>query len=292
MISVKIPATTTNYGPGFDCLGMALTVYNEIDITPSEGLQIMVDDPSIPTDRSNLIYQAMERAYERTEQNIPGVRIVQRNAIPLARGMGSSAACIVGGITAANALMGNALSFEDVLQLATEMDGHPDNVLPALVGGLCAASMEGKTVVYNKLAPHEKYAFLLIIPDYELPTKEARKVLPASYSRSDSVSAVGRAVLMTTSLLNGESQNLKLASQDILHQPYRKKLMKGFDHAVERAYYLGAHGVYLSGAGSTIAAIVSGDVDFMMKQLKKDLPEGWKILLTHCDHEGVQIKQS
>lgn len=291
-IKIKIPATTTNLGSGFDCLGLALNLYNEIEVRKHHCLEINLDEKDIghiPTDNRNLIVQAMQKTFDTQGILMPNVWIKQTNRIPMTRGLGSSAACIVGGIIAANRLMDDPLSIADMLKIAVAMDGHPDNVVPAFTGGLIVAVMDEDAVKYTQLNVHHKYRFIFIVPNYELSTKKARSVLPNHYSQSDTVSAIGHAALMAVSLQSGDAHNLQLACDDTLHQPYRLPLMNTFEDIRQKVYDLGADGVFLSGAGPTIGVVMSTSTDQMMLALREFLPKGYAIIQANVTANGARI---
>lgn len=294
IFKVKIPATTTNLGPGFDCLGMSIEMYNYITVEKSDQFKIVVPDcdkDMIPTDKSNLIVQAMQKVYDYAKVDFISVKITQENNIPFARGLGSSAACIVGGILAANKLLNNKLSFDEMLSIAVSMDGHPDNVLPVFTGGLTAATIHDDKTDFVVMMPHNKFKFAFIIPDFHLKTSDARKVLPNEYSSHDAVHSVGKAVVLTTSLVNGLENNLKSSCDDLLHQPYRKDLIPNFDTIKNAAYNFGAHAFYLSGAGPTMACILSGDTNEFDMQMSKYLKSigDYKIFISPASKNGAEI---
>jgi len=273
---------------------MSIELYNHITVEKSDELEIIIPDKDkgiIPTDSSNLIVQAMKKTFNYAQKDFIPVKLTQENNIPFARGLGSSAACIVGGILIANKLMDNILSFEDMLSIAVSMDGHPDNVLPAFTGGLTAATMHDGKVDYVELMPHNKFRFAFIIPDFHLKTSDARKVLPKEYSSHDAVHSVGKAVVLTTSLVNGLENNLKSACDDLLHQPYRKSLIPHFDNIEEKAYTFGAHAFYLSGAGPTMACIISGDEDKFTAQMSEYLKTigNYNIFASSASKQGAEV---
>jgi len=294
IFKVKIPATTTNLGPGFDCLGMSVELYNYIIVEKSEKLEIVVpncDRDIIPIDSTNLIVQAMQRVYDFAKADFIPVKITQENNIPFARGLGSSAACIVGGILAANKLINNKLSLDEMINIAVSMEGHPDNVLPAFIGGLVAANMHDSLVDYVQMMPHNKFKFVFIIPDFHLKTSDARKVLPKEYSSYDALHSVGKAVVLTTSLVNGIEDNLKSACDDLLHQPYRKSLIPHFDDIKDKAYDFGAYAFFLSGAGPTMACIISQNEDNFISLMSDYLKTlgSYKIFLSPASCQGAKI---
>ena len=294
IFKVKIPATTTNLGPGFDCLGMSIELYNYITVEKSSKLEIILPDEDkgiIPTDKTNLIVQAMQKAFDFAQHDFIPAKLTQENNIPFARGLGSSAACIVGGIIIANKLMNDKLSLDDMIKIAVSMDGHPDNVLPAFVGGLTAASMHDGIVDYVPLTPDSKFNFVFLIPDFHLKTSDSRKVLPKEYSSSDAVHSIGNAVVLTTSLVNGLEKNLKAACEDLIHQPYRKKLIPHFDDIKEKAYEFGADAFYLSGAGPSLACIVSGNLDVFISKMTDYLKTlgDYQIITSPTSKYGAEV---
>ena len=188
MIRIDVPATSANLGSGFDSLGIALTMQNRVWMEESDTLEIRcTDGVKVPTDESNLIFWAAQHLYEICGKKLPGLKIIQENNIPMARGLGSSSACIVAGILGANRFMGNPLSHSDLINLAAQIEGHPDNTSPALSGGLVASAMEGKRVYSVSVPVSEKIRFAVMIPPFELKTEEARAALPKTYSREDAV---------------------------------------------------------------------------------------------------------
>lgn len=296
MIRVKVPATTTNLGPGFDCLGLALNIYNIIEVEEKiEGLEICVPEEQkdeIPQDDSNLVYVAMKKVFNRVGYPAKGLRINLINNIPLTRGLGSSAACIVGGLTAANELTGRLLSKCEIMKMAVEMDGHPDNVLPALEGGMVIACLDGDRVVKFRFDPPKNIKFALIIPDFYLSTKKARKIIPETLTVKDAVFNISRTALVTAAFLTGNLENLYVGMQDRIHQPYRKGLIPNWDEITSQAMALGAKGVFLSGAGPTIIAVLDKDYQRFqreMQQIVDRLNGRWTVEIADICSRGVQV---
>lgn len=297
MIEIKVPATSANLGSGFDALGIALTIYNTVYLEESDHLDIKsLDSVNVPTNENNLVYSTAKRIYEICGKPFSGLKIRQISNIPMARGLGSSSACLVAGLLGANALLGNPLSKEDIINLAAALEGHPDNTTPAILGGLVTCAMdEGK--VYSVSVPVDSHVrFVAMIPKDTLPTSHARSVLPDSVSRADAVYNLSRAALMTSSLFSGRFENLKIATQDRLHQPYRMGLIKGSDAAFRIARELGAYGVYISGAGSTIMAIIDNkNTDFLEQaalQLKKNGIFDWSLIQLETDLVGAVVSNN
>lgn len=258
-VRVRVPATTANMGPGFDCLGMALSLYNEIEMSLSpQDCLIQVEGEGagdIPRDQRNIVWCAARRVFQEVGQEVPGLSIKLINGIPTSRGLGSSAAAIVGGLLAANELTGQKLDQERLLALATEMEGHPDNVAPALLGGIVISVAQGGAVHYLRIQPPQDLTTVVAIPDFHLSTSAARKVLPQSVPLKDAVFNLSRAALLVGALCEGRFDLLTVASQDVLHQPYRAKLIPGMEQVIQAAGEAGALSVTLSGAGPTVIAL-------------------------------------
>lgn len=296
MISVKVPATSANLGPGFDCMGFALQVYNSIDVQEiSSGLEINISDDTakfLPKDEKNLVYQSMVKIFEKVGYYPKGLKINMENKIPVTRGLGSSSACVVGGLFAANALSGSQLRKEELIRIAAQIEGHPDNSTPAILGGMVVAVQDKEDVHYVRTALSETLEFGVFIPNFTLATKKARKILPDTIPHSDGVFNAGRAALMAASLITGNLKNIPLAVEDKLHQPYREKFIPGMKEIFEISRKNGAKGVFLSGAGPTLIAILDKNYqDFKIevsKQLKQKVPH-WTVDMISPDNEGVKI---
>ena len=257
MHQVRVPATTANLGPGFDALGLALNLYNTVTVSPSHAFSLTVKGEGkekLPQDESSLLIEAAQAVFEKADYHPGALCWVQENFIPLQSGLGSSAATIVAGLKLANALLPAPLSTEEIHRLAVEIEKHPDNVTPAVFGGLTVSyhTEEGPCAVKAGIPPGLHLA--LAVPDFSLATVEARNALPESVSREDAVFNLGRASLLVTSLMNGNGELLRWACEDRLHQPYRARLIPGFQDVMEAALEAGAQGCALSGAGPTVAA--------------------------------------
>ncbi len=260
-VTVSVPATTANIGPGFDCLGVALTLYNRVtfSLTGTSSLEITITgDEADRVERSdrNLIYQAFAKFYQHLNQPVPGVKLEIQLGVPLARGLGSSATAIVAGLVGANALADFPLSRAMVMDLAIAMEGHPDNVVPALLGGCQLAATAGdSTWSICEIPWHGSIAAIVAIPDFELSTAEARRVLPQDYSRADAIFNTAHLGLLVRGLETGNPAWLKAALQDRIHQPYRQTLIAGYEAVQTSAIAAGAYGLVISGAGPTLLAL-------------------------------------
>jgi homoserine kinase len=277
-ITVTVPATTANLGPGFDCIGAALSLYNRfqfsrLEPSATEKLKITVtgqEAAKVKTDESNLAYVAFVTLYDRLKQSPPPVAIHIDMQVPLARGLGSSATAIVGGLMGANQLAGAPLSQVEVMQLAIELEGHPDNVVPALLGGcrLAASNTPGGSWEICDIPWHPDIVSVVAIPDFELSTAEARQVLPTDYSRADAIFNAAHLGLLVRALATGDRDWLRCALQDKIHQPYRRSLIKGYEAVQEAALNAGACGMVISGAGPTLLALTDvTNVDAVVREM-------------------------
>ncbi|MDY4167227.1 MULTISPECIES: homoserine kinase [Eubacteriales] len=259
-VKILVPATSANVGAGFDALGLALSLHNTVTMEEWDKLDIMASDGSlVPTGTSNLIYRSAKAVYEQLGKPIKGLRIRQENPIPMARGLGSSSACIVAGILGANALLGNPLTKRQMLTLATSIEGHPDNVAPAMLGGFVSSVFDEGQVFTARKEINEELAFAAFIPNFKLLTEKARAALPKTVDRRDAVYNLSRAALATAAFCDGDYELLRVATKDALHQQYRLPLIPGGERVFEIAWDLGAYAVYISGAGPTIMAVVHRD---------------------------------
>lgn len=268
-IKVRVPATSGNLGPGFDALGIALALYNRIELfcekksgskkDHKDLLTIEIEGEgkdSLPQDESNAVWQAIKQVLKVKAFPIQSFYFYLKlvNKIPLARGLGSSAAARVGGILAGNGLLKNFLNQREILNLAAFMEGHPDNAAPALLGGLVASSFDQREVQFIKLNPPRELCAIVCVPEFELSTDKARRILPNHVSREDAVFNLQRIALFLASFSTKKFGCLKEAMRDRLHQDYRKKLIPGFEQALKEGYGSGALGIALSGAGPSVLA--------------------------------------
>ena len=277
-ITVRAPATTANMGPGFDSLGMALEVFNTISIERTDQFAIRITGNGageLSMGPDNMVYRGIAAVYEAQDKVPPHLTISCHNEIPLRRGLGSSAAAISGGMVAANLLLGQPLPLEKLLRLADAIEGHPDNVAPALFGGCQVVIREGDSLVSVPCPVDEKFKAVLLVPNVEIPTDEARAVMPRQIPMQDAVHNIGRAALLALALSRGDSKHLALATQDVLHQPYRSPLFPPMTGIFDAALKAGACGVFLSGSGSTILALTeSGPEDIAEAMLNEVTRQG------------------
>lgn len=288
-VSVKVPATSANLGPGFDCMGLALPLYNTITVEetvlPGTGVEINVISESeavsamslehIPLDENSLAYKAIELLYNSIGQTPGELKITIRSQIPVARGLGSSSSVVVGALIAANELLGRPADEAAILSIACELEGHPDNITPAIIGGLVIASQEDDgSVVYRKLSWPEEWAITVCIPDFELSTDIARSVLPAEVPMKDAIFNTKRLGMFIHAINTKDSELMKLALQDRLHQPYRIKLIQGLEDIMDNLRHIeDVLGCVISGAGSSILVISEKN---NLDKIKSIIKETWE----------------
>ncbi len=269
MIRVQVPATTANLGPGFDCLGMALELHNIIEIIPtSRSFSIEVSGEGaadIPRDENNLAFQAARRVFQQAGCSMGGLKLRLSNQIPVARGLGSSTSAVVGGIIAANLLTGGRLSVKEMISLASSIEGHPDNVAPAVLGGIVVSVLSDGEVKYLKIEPPQGLKGVVAVPDFVLTTKTSREVIPSQVSFQDAVFNVGRAALLVAALQQGDLGLLSVAMEDRLHQSFRSSLIPGLKKVIAAAKLAGARGVTLSGAGPTVIAFADANLELIAR---------------------------
>lgn len=293
MIKVRVPATSANIGPGFDCLGLAVNLYNYFSFEiEGDTLEFEGCNPEYMNE-NNLIYQSYKYACERLGFDIPkGLRIVIDNNIPISRGLGSSATCIVGGIMGAAYTNDYPISKFQLLELATEIEGHPDNVAPAIYGGFTISIMDDEKIHYTSINTSDDLRFCALVPDFMLSTKESRGVLPSNISYGDGIHNIGRVAMLIGALANGDHDLLSVACEDKLHQPYRGPLVNDYETVISICKNCGTKAVFLSGAGPTIMNIITKkDANFSTKIHEKlnILDDEWSIYELEVDRLGAVV---
>lgn len=294
-VTVSVPATTANIGVGFDCLGAALTMTNEFQFVVVDSdtkLKIIVEGEEshkVGLGDSNLIYRSLVQFYQHIQQTPPHLEITIKLGVPLSRGLGSSATAIVGGLLGANNLAGNPLSQAEIMQMAIAIEGHPDNVVPALLGN-CLLSVEdcGDWQI-TPIPWHQDIIPIVAIPNFELSTREAREVLPTEYSRADAIFNISRMGLLIRALETNNPAWLKTALADKLHQPYRQKLITGYQEVEQAALAAGAYGMVISGAGPTLLALANPE---RVEQVVKSMLEAWNSLGIESQVRSLAINPS
>ena len=296
-VSVKVPATSANLGPGFDCLGMALDIWNTVHVeVGSSGFAIRGEgQESLRRGRSNLVYRAFRLPFLESGQEIPEASISCENQVPLGRGLGSSSAAAVGGLVAGNEVCGRPLTQEQLLELASRIEGHPDNVAPALLGGCQVVVRDNDRLVTSSVPMRGEVWAVVFIPDVAMPTKQARSLLPAKVSRRDAVYNIGRVGLLVKAFATGDFTHLAVATDDRLHQPARQKMFPAMKNIFRAALDAGALGVFLSGAGSSVLALASGkemSIGYEMAEAASKSGVGGTVKITRPTDLGAHVVAS
>ncbi len=298
-VIIRVPATTANLGAGFDCIGAALRLYNQFKFSAAAEMTIVASGPEagrVDKSAANLAYQAFVKLFDHLQQPVPPVKIELELGVPLARGLGSSATAIVGGLLGANVWAGSTCSPTTVMQLAIEMEGHPDNVVPAIMGGCRLAATRGDAWEICDINWHPDVVPVIAIPNFELSTAEARQVLPSSYSRADAVFNIAHLGMMLRGLETGNANWLQTGLADRIHQPYRQALITGYAEVEQAAIAAGAHGLVISGAGPTLLALATPEraaaVATAMREAWTQLGIQPEVQALAIDRQGAQILKS
>ncbi len=302
-VSVKVPATSANLGPGFDCLGLALPIYNTITIEetvlPGTGVEINlisekenIDDiifDNVPKDENSIIYKAVEMLYNSIGQEPSELKINVQSQIPITRGLGSSASVVVGGLLAANKLLGSPADTTALLSIATEVEGHPDNVAPAILGGFVLSSQEDDgSILTEKLIWPDEWDITVCIPEFELSTNISRSVLPENVPMSDAVYNAKHLAMLIQAVNTKNVKLMKNALKDKLHQPYREKLIPGMKEIIEAFRHEdGIIGTVLSGAGPSML-VISHKYD--LDKIKSTVRDIWESLSIKSDIRTLKIE--
>lgn len=291
MIRVRVPATSANMGPGFDTLGIAFNLYNEFEFSEEGTTNEFYGFKKEFSNEENIVYKAMITCFEKCKYNPKGLKIsLLKEDIPISRGLGSSSTCIVAGLLGANNIMGNPLSIDELFKIGVEIEGHPDNIAPAFFGGMVVSVLEDGEAVYNKINVKDGLSFIAIIPDFELSTSTARKVLPKEVNFNDAIYNISRVSLMISALVSGKFDLLKYGCKDTLHEKYRSPLIKNYDLVYNKCIYLGALSCFLSGAGPTIMVLIKNDEKEIIDKIKDFLKdEGilWQVKELTIDKLGA-----
>ena len=289
-VTIRVPATTANLGPGFDAFGCALNLYTDVTFEETEsGLEITGCDEAY-SGPDNMAYTAYCAVLASLSEEIRGVKIHIESQIPICRGLGSSAALLVAGAMGANVLRGSKLSTQGLLNITNAMEGHPDNLAPAFYGGLTASMVDNGLPVTVNFPLHKDWEFLALVPDFDLPTPLARSVLPKDVSRADAIYNIAHGALVLKALELGDEKLLRTAMQDKLHQNYRRSLIQDYD-AIEALVRTTGAAFCLSGAGPTLLCITLDEK--LDEKLQKKLPgvtkANWQLLPLHIDFQGARI---
>ncbi len=285
MITIKTPATSANVGPGFDCFGLALSLYNtfEVELSSSNTLENVEERFN---NEDNLFLKAYQKGCQAIGVN-DSIHVTFHTEIPVSRGLGSSSSLIVGGLYAASTLHDNALSKDQIFQLASELEGHPDNVAPCIYGGFTASLSANDKFLTQSIPLDSSWKYTIFIPDFEVSTQKARSILPASYPRSIVTKNTSHAALLLEALRNGDLSLLKIVSEDFIHEPYRKELIHEFDSIKSYLQDLGAF--LISGSGSTCILISKQQLNTEQKEKIQSFKHHWQIKELDIAEKGVVI---
>ncbi len=289
-VTIRVPATTANLGPGFDAFGCALKLYTDVTFEETEsGLEITGCDEEF-SGPDNLAYVSYCAVLASLSEEVKGVKIHIDAQIPICRGLGSSAALLVAGAMGANVLRGNRLSTQGLLNITNAMEGHPDNLAPAFFGGLTASMVDNGLPVAVNFPLHPDWEFLALVPDFDMPTTKARAILPEQVSRADAIYNIAHGALVLKALELGDEKLLRNAMQDRLHQPYRKGMVGDYEAIESFARTVGA-AFCLSGAGPTLLCITRDKTlkDKLAKKLPGITQHNWEIMPLHVEFEGAKV---
>ncbi|MBQ6053613.1 MAG: homoserine kinase [Clostridia bacterium] len=306
MFTVRVPATSANIGPCFDTAGLALTLYNETEVFDKNDIEanprplIEVNciieesiraNQIIPDDETNLVWQTVNLFCEKVGVPVPFFAIRQTDAIPLTRGLGSSAACVVAGLMIANELTKSGIPKDELINMSVEIEGHPDNVAPAFLGGMVVGASDGKRFEHVRIDVSDELEFFAVIPDFPLSTEDARAVLPRAYTKEQAVFNCSRVALLVSAMMSGNFGALSVAMQDEIHQPYRKILIPGMESIIRHSVEFGAYGAYLSGAGPTIMVVApkGSDIKPRLEKLVSEFNHFWFVLPLGVDKNGAEV---
>jgi homoserine kinase len=293
MIEMRIPATTANLGPGFDSLGAAVSLYAHVSFADSDKPLEINGCSEKYCNSDNLIYTSYLKTFEMYGKPPQNVKIGIKSDIPTSRGLGSSAACVVAGVAGALNAMGMEIDKKLLLDISTKIEGHPDNVAPAIYGGLTASMKHGDQVFTRQFKLHKSINFYAFIPDFKLSTLDARGVLPKQVDFKDAVFNISRVPLLLRGLEENDKELIGTSMQDMLHQPYRKGLIPGYESIEEACNENDCHAVYLSGAGPTIMCLSDQDgIEARLAQVLSKLKQRWSIRKLTIDNEGIKILRS
>lgn len=295
MIRVRVPATSANLGPGFDSLGISLSIYNEYEFSLQDNKGLFFEGVEEEfKNENNIIFMAIKKVFNKYNFKFNGLKIkIIKQDIPISRGLGSSSSCIVAGLIGAFALMNKEINKDEILSLAVNIEGHPDNVCPAIFGGLVSTIMvDNKKPLYNCVDVKDGIKFIALIPRFKLSTEKARAILPKEVPFRDCVYNIGRVALLISCFSNGNYALLKEATKDRIHEQFRSRLIDNFDKVYNKALEFGAFSCFLSGAGPTLMAIIDKeDVNFVNKFTKFICKENinWDIKELTIDEYGAKI---
>jgi len=275
VVKLKVPGSSANLGPGFDCMALALNIYADIEMSLSDSISISVKgegEKDIPLDENNIMVKVAEHLFRHVGKPFNGIKIKVKNDIPQSRGLGSSSAAIVGSLYGTNELLGRPLTRDELFNMASHLEGHPDNVAAAIYGGFTLAWKENADAKALSFAPPMNLKVVLGIPNFDVYTIRARNILPAVWPKEDVVFSLSRACLLTVAMVSKKYDLITTACQDRLHEPYRGQLIPGYSEIRQQLLKDGALGVAISGSGPTILAFATKNVD----KIRKTMVDGFK----------------
>lgn len=286
MLRIKVPATSANLGPGFDTFGLALNLFNIFYVEKAEEVLLENVEEEFRNENNTFVV-----AYIKTLASCgkkAGIHVKFDTKIPISRGLGSSSSLVVAGVLAANSLHHLQLSVQEMLKICVEIEGHPDNVVPCLLGGFVTSLLDKNSIYTQKIDVHPKFHFSVFIPDFEVKTSEARRVLPEKISLQDSVFTLSRAVFLCFALQRGEEENLHVFFQDKIHEPHRKKLIPDYEDLQKEVMRKGALAFMISGSGSTCLA-VSLEENFSKNLNLSGMKAKWRAMDCRLHSEGAEV---
>lgn len=299
-IKIQVPATTANCGPGFDTFGIACSLYNYFTLEKIDGNKNIVEiigegSTLLDNDDDNYVLVAIKKIFSQAKTTMPAFKLTMENNIPLSRGLGSSSSAIVAGLISGNYFLGNIFSKTDILNFASDLEGHPDNVAPAVYGGITISYMTSSSTADKvNLKIPENLQLIAVVPEFSLATKLAREALPAAVPYKDTIFNLGRVALLTASFEQNNLELLRVALEDKIHQPYRAHLIPNMSEIFEVAIHQGAYGTVISGAGSTLMAFANKNIDcqkigiaMVQAFAKHDIKSNYHVL--EIDHVGAKI---
>lgn len=293
-VRIRVPATTANFGPGFDCMGMALDIFDTVTVRLGQSDAVVSGPDELQAGYRELVALAARRLYEKAGKTAPELSVACEHCIPIGRGLGSSAAAIAAGVIGANELAGRPLDQEGLVRLAAAIEGHPDNSTPCLLGGFQLCVQDDDDLVHVAVPVPEGLKAVLFIPDFPMPTHETRKLLPEQLSRADVVFQTAHAALIVAALSGGHMEHLRVATQDRLHQPARGTVFPGIWKLFDAALGAGAVCAYLSGGGPTVLALCQDGeerVRAAMEQAARSAGIGGETRIARPSLQGAHVME-
>jgi homoserine kinase len=292
-LTVRVPCSTSNLGSGFDTLGLALALHNELRVSRQPAPGVVLDHVPEGADRAllpGMLEEASQFFFKWIKQPPFGATVALASSIPAGRGLGASATARLGMVAALNTLGGSPLNRDELLDLVTTLEHHPDNASPCLLGGFTVSGMVDGRVRCLSFPVSAEVKFVTLVPDFQIATNEARKLVPATYSKADAVHGLNRASLISAAFSSGNYQALRGVFDDRVHQPYREKLIPQLSRVIRAGENAGAIGGWLSGSGSAIMCMTLEKVDSILAAMQAELPNSRMLVLT-ADNRGMEIVQ-